>query len=224
MSMYFKNRDEAGRQIAEILFHPYGRSKTVILALGEGGLLVARPIGLRLQIPIYMVATKEIELPGAFHERVGTVDQAGDFVYRSDLTQGQVDEYVGEYHNHIEAEKIGAMHEINHMMGSTGFVEKETLQDKNIILVSDGLKTAVDLDAVMAFLKPVKIFRLIGAAPVASIDSIDKMHIITDEIRVLSPKENYLETDHYYEENDMPSEDEVQQMLAELGQIAPTQA
>lgn len=217
MTMYFKNRDEAGRQIAEILFHPYGRSKTVILAIGTGGLLVGRPIALRLQIPLYMVATKEIDLPGSYHERVGTVDQAGDFVYSSNLTQGQVDDYVGEYHNHIEAEKIEAMHEINRMMGSTGFVDKAQLYEHNIILVSDGLKTAVDLDAVMAFLKPVKIFRMIGATPIASIDAIDRLHILTDEIRVLSPKENYLETDHYYEENNLPSDEEAMQMLEALG-------
>ena len=215
--MYFKNRDEAGRQIGEILFHPYGRSKTVILAIGRGGLLVGKPIAIRLQIPLFMVATKEIELPGNYHEGIGTVDQAGDFVYRSSLTQGQVDEFVGEYHNHIEAEKITAMHEINNMVGSKGFVEKDALREHNIILVSDGLKTAADLDAVMAFLKPVKVHRMVGATPVASIDAIDRLHILTDEIRVLSPKENYLETDHYYEENDLPSDEVAQQMLLELG-------
>ncbi len=216
MTMYFKNRDEAGQQVAEILFHPYGRSQSVILALGAGGLLVAKPIAQRLQIPIYMVATKEVDLPGNFHERVGTVDQAGDFIYSSKLTQGEVDEIVGEYRNHIDAEKLEAMHKINEMLGSQGFVDKNNLNHKNILLVSDGLKTAVELDAIMAFLKPVDAMRIVGIAPVASIDAIDKLHILTDEIRVLSPKENYLETDHYYEENQLPGEQEAQQMILEL--------
>jgi len=218
MGMYFKNRNEAGQQIAEMLFHPYGRSKTVILALGTGGLLVGEPVALRLQIPLYMVATKNIELPGSHHERVGTVDQAGDFVYSSNLSSGQVDDYVGEYHNHIEAQKIEAMHAINRVMGSGGFVEKGALSHKNILLVSDGLKTAVDLDAIMAFLKPVEIMRLVGVAPVASIDAIDRLHILTDEIRVLSPKENYLDTNHYYEENDLPGEKEAQELLQKLSE------
>ncbi len=216
MSMYFKNREDAGRQIAEILFHPYGRSQSVILAMGPGGLLVGRPIALRLQIPMYMVATKEIDLPGTFHEQVGTVDQSGDFVYNSSLTQGQVDDYVAEYHNHIDSKKREAMHEINHMLGSKGFVDKGDLHEKNILLVSDGLRAAVDLDAIIAFLKPVKVMRMIGVAPVASIEAIDALHILTDEIRVLSPKENFLGTDHYYEENDLPDDEESRAIIATL--------
>ena len=151
MSDYFKNRNEAGLQIAEILFHPYGRSKTVILALGTGGVMVARPIATRLQIPAFMIATKQINLPGTFHEQVGTVDQSGDFVYSSDLTQGQVDDYVAEYHNHIDSQKIEAVHEINRMLGAQGFVDKGHLKDKNILLVSDGLKSASELDADRVF-------------------------------------------------------------------------
>ncbi len=223
MSMYFKNRDEAGRQLAEILFHPYGRSRSVILAMGPGGLLVAKPIALRLQLPVYMMATKEIDLPGNFHERVGTVDQAGDFVYNSNLTQGQVDEYVSEYHNHIDTEKREAMHDINHMLGGQGFVHTDDLHDKNLLVVSDGFKTAIELDALMAFLKPVKLNRMVGIVPIASIDAIDKLHILTDEIRVLSPKENYLETNHYYEENSLPNEAQIQQLLVELAGTMPQQ-
>lgn len=216
MTMYFKNRDEAGRQLAERVFHPYGRSKSVILALGPGGLMVARPISLRLQIPVYMVATKEIDLPGNFHERVGTVDQAGDFVYNSKLTQGQIDEYVGEYHNHIDTQKINAMHEINEMLGHEGAVSQDVLWQKNILLVSDGFKSSVDLDAVLAYLKPIEVMRMVGMAPLASIDAIDRLHLLTDEIQILSPKENYLETDHYYEENELPSDEETQEMLRSL--------
>lgn len=216
MSMYFKNRDEAGRQLAEIVFHPYGRSATVILALSPGSLLVAKPIALRLQIPLYMVATKEIDLPGSYHERVGTVDQAGDFVYNSTLTQGQVDEYVAEYHNHIDSEKIEAIHEINRLLGAQGFVGTKDLNGKNILLVSDGFKDAVQLDAIMAFLKPVDVNRLVALTPIATVDAIDTLHILTDEIHVLSPKENYLGTDHYYEENNIPGEEEVQATLAQL--------
>lgn len=216
MTMYFKNREEAGRQLAEILFHPYGRSNTVILAIGAGGLMVARPLSLRLQVSTYMVATKQVDLPGTFHERVGAVNQVGDFVYSSNLTMGQVDEIMGEYHNHIESQKLTAMHEINHMMGAEGFADRDNLRNRNVILVGDGLKTAVDLDPVFAFLKPVKTNRLISAFPIASIPAIDRLHIMTDEIRVLSPKENYLETEHYYEENSVPDDDEINKILTEL--------
>jgi len=181
--------------------------------------MVARPIATRLQIPAFMIATKQINLPGTFHEQVGTVDQSGDFVYSSDLTQGQVDDYVAEYHNHIDSQKIEAVHEINRMLGAQGFVDKAHLKDKNILLVSDGLKSASELDAVLAFLKPVRIGRMVGVAPVASIAAIDALHVLTDEIRILSPKQNYLETDHYYEENELLDEAQAREVVLELAQF-----
>ena len=218
MSLYFKNRDEAGRQLAEILFHPYGRSQTAILAVGYGGLLVARPIALRLQIPLYMMMMKDIELPGNFHTAIGSVDQAGDFVYRSNLTQGEIDMFAGEYHNHIDQEKVGAIHEINDLLGATGIVQRDDIRERNVIIVSDGLKSGTQLDPLSSFLKPVKLKRIVSAVPVASIDAIDRLHIMTDEIRVLSPKENYLDTEHYYEENDLPSKEEATAIIQQIHQ------
>jgi predicted phosphoribosyltransferase len=216
MTMYFKNRDEAGRQLAEILFHPYGRSNSVILALGPGGVMVSIPIALRLQIPVFMVASKEIDLPGSFHETVGNVDQSGEFIYSSDLSTGERDEIFAEYHGHIESEKTQAIHDINQLLGAQGFVDKKSLMGKNILIVSDGLGKGSELDSIIAFLKPVSSPRLVGVCPVASVDAIDKMHIVTDEIRVLSPKDNYLGTHHYYEENDVPNDDHIQKIIQNI--------
>lgn len=218
--MYFKNRDEAGRQLAEILFHPYGRSNSVILALGPGSVMVAIPISLRLQIPTFLVASEDIELPGQFHEHVGSVDQSGDFVYDSKLSRGEIDDMYAEYHGYIESEKTQAMHDINQLLGAQGFVDKMELMGKNILIVSDGLKDASSLDPIMAFLKPVRSPRIVGVVPVASIDAIDKLHILTDEIRVLSPKDNYVDTNHYYEENELPDDDRIQNILQNLNQHA----
>jgi predicted phosphoribosyltransferase len=68
----------------------------------------------------------------------------------------------------------------------------------------------------MAYLKPVKYKRLIGATPVASVDAVDKLHILTDEVRVLSTKPNYLGTDHYYEENEIPDDEASQAIIRSL--------
>lgn len=216
MSLYFTNREDAGNQLAEILYHAYARSDAIILAFGLGGLMVSIPIARRLQLPVYMMASKDIDLPGGFDERVGAVNQSGDFVYGSNLTQGQIDEYTAEFHNYIDQQKTNAMHELNKMVGSSGYVSRELIKNRIVLLVSDGFKSAVDMDVVSAFIKPLSIKRLVAISPIASLDAIDALHIKTDEIRILSPKENYIETNHYYDDNNLPDDSAAEQLIMQL--------
>ena len=82
------------------------------------------------------------------------------------------------------------------------------LKGRNIILVSDGLKDGAVLDVALEFLKPIYYQRLIVASPISSVPAIDKVHILADEVHVLDVKENYMSTDHYYDENDIPSHED----------------
>jgi putative phosphoribosyl transferase len=49
---------------------------------------------------------------------------------------------------------------------------------------------------------------LVIAAPVASIAAVDKLHMVADELHILDVKENYLGTDHYYNQNTIPTHEE----------------
>ena len=179
-------------------------------------MLVGKPIAQRLQIPLYMLATARITLPGTHDEYIGTIDQLGEFTYRSDLTQGQIEEIELEFRNHIELQKIEKSRELNKLVGREGLIELEAIRDHNVLLTYDGMEDGTDLDAIMEFLKPIQVRRLIGIAPVASIEAIDRMHIMVDEIRVLSPKPNYMGTNHYFDENRLPSPEDAERMVAEL--------
>lgn len=214
--MYFKSRQVAGDELANILFHPYGRSKSIILALGPGSVLVAEPIAKRLQIPLRLLAFKKVELPGLYHESVGTVGQSGEFIYSSKLSEGEKNDIYAEFHGHIDSESTSAVHEINQELGTEGFIDKEELKGKNILIVSDGLKDPEQLDVVVSFLKPIDCQRIVGITPIASLNAIDRLHIVCDEIRILSPKENYLDTDHYYEDNSVPDNNSLQEKINKI--------
>jgi predicted phosphoribosyltransferase len=45
---------------------------------------------------------------------------------------------------------------------------------------------------------------VIVATPIASVAAIDRMHITVDEINCLSVVEDYMDTDHYFDINDVP--------------------
>jgi len=77
-----------------------------------------------------------------------------------------------------------------------------------VILVADGLNSGAALDAAVDFLKPIRISRLVIAAPVASVEAVDKLHMLADELHILDVKDNFLDTDHYYNKNDIPSHED----------------
>lgn len=211
--MYFKNRYEAGNVLAQTLYKRQLQQPIVLLALNDGGVLVAESIAQILKAPILLMVLREVALPGS-DGNIGTLDQAGSFTYNQSLSEGQVDEYVSEYHAHIEAEKIQGMHEINEDMRGQEDYGRDYLRHKTVILVSDGLSSGAVIDATLTYLKPVKLNRIIAAVPVASVSAVDRLHIQTDELHVLSVKDNYLSTEHYYEDNFLPGKEEIRQRMA----------
>ena len=211
--MYFDNRIAAGELIAQKVTHQNTQVQTVIIALNEGGVIVALPIAEALRAPILLLETEEVPLPGINMPTIGTMDESGGFTYNSNLSSGEVSDYVAEYHGIIEADKLEKMHKINAMITAQGGIDRTFLHEKRVILVTDGLATPGLIDAAIAYLKPVKTARIIAAVPVASVPAIDRLHIVTDEIHVLSVVPNYLSTDHYYEENALPSHEKIQEIL-----------
>jgi predicted phosphoribosyltransferase len=159
--------------------------------------------------------SKDITVPSET-SILGTIDQSGGFVYNSMFSTGQIEEYVSEYHNYLETEKMNKTYEINRILGQNGLMDRNTLNNKVIILVSDGVRNGSSFDAALNYLKPVRLKRLVAVTPVASISGVDRMHILADEIHVLNVADNYFDADHYYENNKLPTHKSLMKRLDNL--------
>lgn len=84
-------------------------------------------------------------------------------------------------------------------------VDKTKVDNRNIILTSDGLGSSLKLDLALPSLRGYK--KLIMAVPLASIRVVNWMHINADEIYCLSVVENYNNNRNYYDNNDVPTSD-----------------
>lgn len=205
--MYFHSRAEAGEQLARQLFDKYRYENVAIVALGDGGVAVGEPVAERLHCVLTLLVSENVEVPGE-GQTFGAVSQTGQFTQNSNLAQIEVSEYNTEYHGYFEEQKRQAFHRINKLIGDGGVIDQELLQDHTIILISDGLDDISIIDVAVDFLKPVRVERLVIAAPVASVEMVDKVHVIADELHILDVKDNYLDTNHYYDQNDLPSHEE----------------
>ena len=217
--MYFKNRKEAGQHLAERLAK-YKDDTGVIVALSEGGVMVGRKIADELNMPLTMLLSRDINLPNDT-SILGTVDQDGGFVYNSMFSVGQIEDYVSEYHNYLEAQKLHQISELNQILSKHGLMDRHSFMDHVVILVSDGIRNGAAFDSSLNYLKPIRIKRLVVATPVASIEAVDKMHIIADELHVIGVTEDYLDTNHYYDHNKMPNNDKLMEQLDDWGEPEP---
>lgn len=212
--MYFKNRSQAGQQLAAKLAH-YRYENTAVVALSDGAVVVAAEIATQLHCVLTMLLTEEVTLPGE-KDPVAVVNQDGGFTYNNMFSAGELEEYTSEYHNYIEQEKRQKFHAINQLLGEGGLIRPDLLYGHNVILVSDGLNSGLSLDAAADFLKPIRIDRLIVATPFASVPAVDRMHLLADEIVCLSVIENYMNTNHYYEDNKMPSHEDIVKTIEKI--------
>lgn len=205
--MYFESRGEAGQKLAAELLEKYRYENCAIVALSDGAVLVGEQIAVQLHCILTMLLIEDIQVPGE-SVSFGGVSSNGGFTYNGMFSAGEVEEYTSEFHGYLEEQKREAFQKINRLLGDGGLIDNEMLRDHVVILVADGLDNGASLDVAVDFLKPIRISKLVVVAPVASVQAVDKLHTVADELHVLDVKENYLGTNHYYTNNTIPSHEE----------------
>lgn len=213
--MYFENREQAGQVLAAELLGAYRYEDCAVVALSDGAVIVGEQIAKALHCILTLLLVEEIEVPGE-GVSFGGVSQNGSFTYNGMFSAGEIEEYDSEYHGYLEEQKREAFQKINRLLGDGGLINESMLRDRVVILVSDGLDTGSSLDVAVDFLKPIRIKKLIIATPMSTVQAVDKVHILADEIHILDVKQNFLDTNHYYTHNDIPSHEKTIEKINQI--------
>lgn len=213
--MYFSSRSQAGQMLANRLVDKYRYENCAVIALNDGGVIVGAQIAKTLHCVINLLVSEEVSLPRE-PVAIGGITPDGNFSYNSEYSESSIEELTGEYHGFIEEEKIASISDINKIIGSEGLIDKSLLKGRNIILVSDGFKTTMSLDLAYQYLKPIKMEKLIVATPLASVKVVDWMHVYADDIYCLTVLEDFTDTNHYYDKNDIPSSEKIRGTISNI--------
>lgn len=200
--MYFKNRAEAGRLLAAKL-EKYKAQNIVVIALDEGSSIVAAQIAIKIHANMMLYLIKNIYLPGETQALAGLSAQ-GTYTTNDYFSAGQLEDLGTEYHNYIDQRRMEANHDLHMLLGRDGEIDKNLLRHRVVIVVADGLATGFSLQACADFLKTIAISKMVAVTPVASVQAVDKMHLIADELVCLSVAANFMGVDHYYDDNIVP--------------------
>ena len=102
------------------------------------------------------------------------------------------------------------------ILGDSGEIDKNLLRHRTVILVADGFANGFVLNIAADYLKTIAIQKLVVATPIASVAAVDRMHLVADEIRCLSTADNFMGVNHYYEDNYVPTPEDVVKVMRNI--------
>jgi len=209
--MYYESRAQAGAKLAAELINIYRWKDTAVVALDQGGVAIGYQIAIYLHSILRQLITETVRIEDEDID-YATVLPGGVVAMNPGLSESEQQYYYSEYMGQLEEELRTASSRVDRNLGAD-MISPENMRGRNVILVSDGLKSPAELDAALVWLKPARTERLIFACPIVSVEALDRAHILVDELHILRVTPNFISTGHYYDEDDVPNEKMARKMI-----------
>lgn len=211
--MILRNREEAGRLLANRLLVYKNDPKALILALPRGGVPVGVELSRSLHLPLDVFITRKIGAPGNPEFALGAVAETG-FVYinkegmRYDIT-GM--EFMNTYLDRecvVQKEEISRRQKL-YRQGSP----LPLLENRTILLVDDGVATGSTYLSTLHALREVHVSKIVAAIPVGPPDILRRIEKMVDELVVLHRPSPFQAVGLHYEDFTQVGDEEVCQCL-----------
>ncbi|HEY8477664.1 MAG TPA: phosphoribosyltransferase family protein [Chloroflexota bacterium] len=215
--MIFRDRVEAGRQLAERLREYAGRD-AIVLGIPRGGVVVAAEVARALGLPLDVIITRKIGAPGNPEYAIGAVAEDGEpvlntvevqlFAISPSYLRREVERVRQEVHRRAERYRQGR--------------PLPRLEGKIVVVVDDGLATGYTMLAAVRAARARGAREIVVAVPVASLDGMNLVDDEADRVVALQVPEVFLAVGSWYEEFPQVTDDEVLDLLARFRAPTPT--
>lgn len=207
--MIFKDRKDAGKQLAEKLAHYRDKANLIVLGLPRGGVTVAYEIAMALNCPLDILIVRKIGFPGNPELAAGAVSETGTVVLNEDIVAAY-----GVSRAYLDRETARQKEEIARRItlyrGGKGV---PPLAGKTVILVDDGVATGATAKAAISTLKQEKIAKLVVALPVATQEAEREIAPTVDEWVCLQTPAGFMAVGNYYYDFTQVEDEDVVAML-----------
>lgn len=208
--MRFPNRETAGKELAEIV-HVYKDQEPIILALPRGGVPLGIEVAKALKAPLDLIIIRKIGHPSHPEYAIGALGEEGEPLLHS-VEAHHVDK------NWLDAEIDRQRQEIKRRKEKyLPAIEKSSWKDRTIILVDDGAATGFTMLAAIKQLRTMGVKQIIGALPVVSPDTFQRLKRVADEVIAVEVPDVFLGgVGAYYDEFHQVPDEEVIAMLEDF--------
>lgn len=213
----FRNREEAGRTLAEKLSHYRNDPTGLILALPRGGVAVGYQLSLALHVPLDVFITRKIGAPGNPEYAIGAVAETGarylnqEAISSFDLSRHELERLI-----HAQEIEIARRKDL-YRQGRP----LPQLTGRTVFLVDDGIATGSTFLASALAIRSLQPRHLVGVIPVGPPSTMREVQAHVNELIVLmTPDPFYAVGDFFVDFTQVEDRDVVEYLnLAEAAML-----
>jgi putative phosphoribosyl transferase len=206
----FADRQEAGRQLADLVAPLVDGEDVVVLALPRGGVPVAYEVSQRLGAPLDVLLVRKLGVPWQPELAFGAIATGDVVVLNHDhvralgLGEDTIQDTVER--ERLELERREHLYRDDH--------EPVDLTGKTVVVVDDGIATGSTVRAALESLAQRGVSRRIVACPVAAAENVRGLEDQADEVLCLRMPVAFSAVGAWYEDFAPVFDAEVKQLLA----------
>lgn len=209
--MPFRDRADAGRQLAARLTAYAGREDVIVLALPRGGVPVGLEIAKALRLPLDVLIARRIVAPVNHHMTVGAVASGGVRVVDEALCRALgVSDRTVQWIVDAEAAEVDRLERVYY-----GCHRAPVIEGRTVILVDDGVATGASLRAAVTAAEQGRPAAIVVAVPVASHAVVAELSRRVREFVYCYVRDPVYSVGLWYESYTPVSEQEVCRLLKE---------
>jgi predicted phosphoribosyltransferase len=205
----FRDRSEAGRQLAVRLAQYADRPDVLVLALPRGGVPVGYEVARTLHAPMDVFIVRKLGVPGHEELAMGAVATGGIRVLNDQVVNGLgIPDYVIDAVAGWEQQELERRERLYR-----GQRPPPGVRGKTVLLVDDGLATGSTMLAAVRALRQLGPARIVVAVPVASRDTCELLKLEVDEVVCAVTPEPFYAVGLWYRNFSQTTDEEVRELL-----------
>src|ERR1700733_5538474 len=199
----FRDRIDAGEQLALALQKYHNKKNTLVIGLPRGGIPVAYEVAQNLKLPLDVVCPRKIGAPFNKEFAIGAITETGEGIFDNEvISRLQIPKkYIEE---EVEIEKETAQHRLGSYRKGRS---PRNIKEKTVILIDDGLATGATMKAAIRTMRAERAESIVVAIPVSSLEALEEIRKKVDDIICLFAPRNFQAVGQFYQDF-TPTEDE----------------
>jgi len=211
----FRDRFDAGADLASKLVRYRGDPAVLVLGLPRGGVPVAFEVARALGAPLDIFVVRKLGVPGHRELAMGAIASGGIRVLNKEVMdalhvpEADVDAVAAEEEKELDRQQ----------RAYRGNVPFPDLAGRTAIVVDDGLATGSTMRAAVRAIRRLHAQRIVIAAPVAAADTIRSLAGEADEIVCVNAPDTFHAVSLWYQSFSQTSDEEVRRLLEAAGNV-----
>lgn len=205
----FRDRTEAGKQLATKLTAYADRPDVLVLALPRGGVPVAFEVARELHASLDVMIVRKLGLPGREELAMGAIASGGVCVLNEDIVQmlGIPEKVIHKVAAH-ERQELARRERL--YRGSSRAIDAH---GRTVIIVDDGIATGATMRAAVTAVKHLHPARIVIAVPVAAAATCEELAVVADELVCILRPRDFFALGFWYQSFAQTTDEEVRDLL-----------